>query len=57
MATLRVRPSNYSMLRIYRSTPEEDAPMVVYIHGGGIVAGSVETYDTSAAGRRERLPV
>jgi acetyl esterase len=32
-------------VRIYRPAPDDDLPIVVYLHGGGWTIGSVEQYD------------
>ena len=32
-------------LRVYRTNPDTAAPLLVYLHGGGHLAGSVEVYD------------
>lgn len=32
-------------IRIYRPSPKEDLPVVLYFHGGGWVLGSIETHD------------
>ena len=32
-------------LRVYRSSDAEDAPLLVFFHGGGFVIGNLETHD------------
>lgn len=32
-------------VRVYRPSPEDNIPVVYYIHGGGWIAGSIETHD------------
>jgi len=38
-------PAGPIPLRIYRSDPDTASPLLVYLHGGGHMAGSVEVYD------------
>jgi acetyl esterase len=33
-------------VRVYRPSPDDGLPVVVYLHGGGWVLGSVDVYDT-----------
>ena len=32
-------------IRIYRPLPEENLPVIVFLHGGGYVSGSIETHE------------
>jgi acetyl esterase len=41
-------PGGQIPLRAYRPRGEEPLPMIVWIHGGGWVMGSVDTYDAAA---------
>jgi acetyl esterase len=38
-------PAGMIPLRIYQSEPEMARPVLVYLHGGGHMAGSIEVYD------------
>lgn len=35
-------------VRIYRTSQDSNAPVIVFFHGGGHIFGSIESYDTSA---------
>ena len=35
-------------VRVYRSSPEANAPAIIFFHGGGHVIGSLDSYDTVA---------
>ncbi|WP_018178124.1 alpha/beta hydrolase [Jongsikchunia kroppenstedtii] len=41
-------PHGDLLLRIYRPVDEPDLPAMVYLHGGGLVIGSVRTFDRLA---------
>ena len=38
-------PAGDIPIRVYRPTPDEGLPIVVFFHGGGWVLGSIETHD------------
>lgn len=40
-----IRPDGTLPLRLYRPSPEHGLPLLVYLHGGGFVAGDLDTHD------------
>ncbi|MCQ0093417.1 alpha/beta hydrolase fold domain-containing protein [Roseovarius sp. M141] len=39
---------SHVLVRIYRTSSDVRAPVIVFYHGGGYVFGSLDTYDTTA---------
>ena len=53
-------PANKIRIRVYTPSPTRDSPILVFFHGGGFVAGNLDTYESplrSVANRCECIVV